>query len=922
MPITRTFLDWDRPALPAVVDELIRTRSRNGQCDLSRCVIVFPGRRAGRRFLELLAEKTDGRHRPPQIVTIGELPELFYEPKRPFAPELVQKLAWAEAFRRLPEEQTSKVVRRVPDADDFDGWQALGELLWRQHTELAAEGRDFADVARAGQQVDGFDEQDRWEALATVQNTYLRMLDDLELWDRQTARLVAVQQKECTIDRDVLLVGTVDMNQTLRNMLDQVADRVTAYIHAPDSAAERFDEYGCLIPASWENAPIPLDMQQVRLVDTATDQAAEVIYSLSDFDGRYRPDEITVGITDERLVPQVQRVLTESEIPSRWVVARDMARTTPFRLLRAIADYIDGRRSDRFAALVRHPDVTAWLRRKGTGDYWLKQLDGYFALHLPRRLVSWLGEPEKSDALQKVAGLIDDLLKPLRGPDRPIGDWNETLTALLLAFYGDRKFNRDDAGDHVTLQACKQLQQALNAHAGLPESLAPKVGASQAIRMWLDQARRGTIPPLPDDSALELLGWLELPLDDTPALIVTTFNEGFVPTSVNSDLFLPNALRNQLGIMDNARRYARDAYALSALLHSREQTIFIAGRRDPQGEPLAPSRLMFAADSETVARRVQHFYEGGDNGGSRPPLAPQWPVTEPAAGLSIPRPDDSVELPETVRVTAFRDYIASPYRFYLRHVLKLRDVDDDVTEMSPLVFGNLLHEVLNRFGEDEVRRSTEPVRIRKYLHSQLEQTALSWFGNDRSAPVDIQLEQARARLSEFAEWQAAWAAEGWTITFTEAPEDNAAVVFETGDGRTLNLSGRIDRIDRHRDGRWMIFDYKTGESGDPPEKTHRRKKEEWIDLQLPLYRHLATLLGIEGEVGLGYIVLPRDTGNVRGLVAEWTNEELADADERAREIAAAILDREFWVELEASPGSLSEFDGICQSTSFDRDAVV
>ncbi|MFG0297155.1 MAG: PD-(D/E)XK nuclease family protein [Maioricimonas sp. JB045] len=922
MPISRTFLDWDRPALPAVVDELIRTRTHDGQCDLSGCVIVFPGRRAGRRFLELLAEKTEGRHRPPQLATIGELPELFYEPKRPFAADLVQKLAWAEAFRRLPEEQTSRVVRRVRDPDDFDGWLALGELLWRQHTELAAEGRDFADVALAGQQVEGFDEQDRWEALATVQNTYLRMLDALELWDRQTARLVAVQQKECTIDRDVLLVGTVDMNQTLRNMLDQVADRVTAYIHAPESAADRFDDHGCLIPSAWENAPIPLDMEQVRLVDSATDQATEVIYSLSDFDGQYRADEVTVGITDERLVPQIQRVLTESDIPSRWVVARDMTRTTPFRLLRAIADNREGRRSDRFAALVRHPDVTAWLRQQRLGDYWLKQLDNYLSQHLPRRIGTWLGDPETTEALQKVAGRIEDLLKPLRGADRPIGDWNETLTQLLLAIYGERKFRRDDPGDHVTLKACQQLHDALAEHAGLPESLAPKVSASGAIRMWLDQARRGTIPPLPDESAMELLGWLELPLDDAPALIVTTFNEGFVPTSVNSDLFLPNALRNQLGIMDNARRYARDAYALSALLHSREQTILIAGRRDPQGEPLAPSRLMFAADSETVARRVQHFYEGTGEGTSRPPLASGWPVVEPAPGLSIPRPDNSVELPEKFSVTAFRDYIASPYRFYLRHVLKLRDVDDDVTEMSPLVFGSLLHEVLSRFGEDEVRRSTEPARIRKYLHAELEQCALAQFGNDRSAPIDIQLEQARARLSEFAEWQAEWAAEGWTITFTEAPADDQFVEFATTDGRTLNLSGRIDRIDRHRDGRWMIFDYKTGDKGDPPEKSHRRTKEEWIDLQLPLYRHTASLLGVEGEIGLGYIVLPRDTGKVGAQLAEWTDDDMADADERAREIATAILDRQFWVELEASPGTLSEFDGICQSDSFDVEAVV
>lgn len=65
------------------------------------------------------------------------------------------------------------------------------------------------------------------------------------------------------------------------------------------------------------------------------------------------------------------------------------------------------------------------------------------------------------------------------------------------------------------------------------------------------------VPPEPTSDAVELLGWLELPLDDTQAAIVTSFNEGFVPTSLNSDLFLPNGLRRRLGLNDNARRYAR-----------------------------------------------------------------------------------------------------------------------------------------------------------------------------------------------------------------------------------------------------------------------------------------------------------------------------------------------------------------------------
>ena len=74
--------------------------------------------------------------------------------------------------------------------------------------------------------VEGFDESERWEALATIQQTYLGILDSLQLWDRQTARLIAIQHRECHFQGQIVLLGMADMNQTLRKMLDQVADQV------------------------------------------------------------------------------------------------------------------------------------------------------------------------------------------------------------------------------------------------------------------------------------------------------------------------------------------------------------------------------------------------------------------------------------------------------------------------------------------------------------------------------------------------------------------------------------------------------------------------------------------------------------------------------------------------------------------------
>jgi len=76
---------------------------------------------------------------------------------------------------------------------------------------------DARDVVRIGQERDGFPDGElaRWSALRDLQLDYLYRLDNLELWDLQTARLVAIDKHECATDRDILLIGTVDMNVTL-----------------------------------------------------------------------------------------------------------------------------------------------------------------------------------------------------------------------------------------------------------------------------------------------------------------------------------------------------------------------------------------------------------------------------------------------------------------------------------------------------------------------------------------------------------------------------------------------------------------------------------------------------------------------------------------------------------------------------------
>ena len=952
MGVTRRFLDWKRPALASAA-EWLREKYRpkaaatTQTLDLRGVIVVVPGGRAGRRLLELLVERADAEGLvllPPVIITEGGLPELLYTPQRPFASELTQGLAWAAALGKTPRAVLEKFILHPPPNGDLSRWLELAEMVRRLHTELAADGLHFGHVAQAKSGISGFHENSRWQALRQVQEEYLRTLDGLNQWDIQTARLVGIEKREFKTDRDVVLLGTVDLNGALRQILDQVADRVTALIHAPLEWEDRFDQYGCLIPAVWKAARLPVNDEQIERVDGPADQADAVSRWMASLGGKFRGDEIVVGVPDETLMGQLQRQLEQCGVKSRSFLGMPVARTAPYLLLEAAAKFAHRRRFADLAALARHPDVEKWLqpllkeplrkqssrelpRQQQAGDI-QTALDLFYNEQFAARL-----DPRRVDEIQQawpaihaLVGVIDQWLCPIAHKRQRLVAWAGGLRLVLKNIYGHLVLNTEDPQERYLLKACEAIDDSLEALSLVPPELEPEISLDEAMRLVLGPLKAAAIPPLPAPGAVELLGWLELALDDAPALAVTSVNEGFVPKSASSDAFLPNELRSQLGLLSNDRRYARDAYALSVLLATRPELRLIVGHRDAENNPLIPSRLLFATDEPAACARALRLFEKMEEAPPRKGLLGAGLQPRAVSDFHVPQPKQPFEPPASISVSQFKSYLACKYRFYLGHILRLDALDDRAGELDASAFGSLLHEVLQQFGrtDERVKNSARPKEIFDFLAERLDQISAARYGREAGrAALRFQVEQARSRLKNFSEWQARQADAGWQIVYSEVSDQQLECEFPTGDV-PMKIRGRIDRIDYHdRDKIFRVLDYKTADSAKRPHETHV-KQDQWIDLQLPLYRYLVKTVEfepgvlIEGDVQLGYVNLPKDVANTGCSLADWTPEDLQHADETAREVIHGITHGVFWPPEEAAPAFSEIYAAICQDNRIGK----
>jgi ATP-dependent helicase/nuclease subunit B len=377
-------------------------------------------------------------------------------------------------------------------------------------------------------------------------------------------------------------------------------------------------------------------------------------------------------------------------------------------------------------------------------------------------------------------------------------------------------------------------------------------------------------------------------------MIITGMNDEYIPGGQLSDIFLPDTLRHHLGLRNDADRLAANAYIMQALIKPRLESgriSFITGKTDALGNPLHPSRLFFKCSDQELPERARKLFANPREERANYPLTTSFLLR-----ANLPQ-DISYEqtIITSMSATKFKDYLACPFRFYLKYLLEMNELSDEKMEMDALDFGSLVHDVINNLFKD---RGYYQNRTEQEIIAYLDRAVDNWlerrFGRGLPLQLEFQRVSAKQRLRAAVHVQLELWEQGWEIIETEL-----SLTMKI-DG--MLIQGQIDRIDRNNStGMIRIIDYKTSDRVNSPESAHlsslqqddvpysivKGKNRRWKDLQLPLYLLLLSERDDLSEgVDLCYFNLPKAVGDVGLSFWEKYTNEIADS---ARTCAQGII---------------------------------
>ena len=919
------FIGWEKSALELVGEKLLGMAEREPDV-FRRATIVVPTAESGRRLKEWIAEKAQRPMLMPRMALVGRLIQVCGENVASEAETLTAwvetltgspaKAAWREFFPR-PEQESQVQDWALRTADRLMQLQnqleqyevTIAGLLSR----LAGHEGLPDDFVERWEALKG-DEERRWEALNEL---FAAVEEKLSAWGKRSSQQARQEWLARVADGahgapTLILACLPELSPQVCRYLRAYAGQVRIWVNAPEELREGFDAFGSVNTAYWAERHLPERLQEesihvessaqglARAALAATGRDAAKKVTLASCDTSFTPAVVTefakygwkVHLPEGRSF-QVSDLASLPEVLAAAICAEKLTWSTIEPMLRnvAVQRLAGGRRFDSYS----FGKLLDKIRERFIPDS-MGMLLKYLNPEKPLPGLKWEVadiETLRREEFYLAVKWLDELITQCR---QTICHGLRTLEARLLRIYRGEPLDR--AARQMAAKA-KTLAYFLDKH---PRD----AHEAWAIVKHMLGKYEETLHDTPrEQTHVEALGWRELAYAEGEALALTGLHEGCVPEPLPADPFLPDSLREALGMPCTRSREARDCYLLSALLSRKDVEISIILSRstaDGTGAPVEASPLLYHCDMETLVKRVQHLYKEpgvdkaadeyarwslapkelkaaeGDMESVKEQLAPFW--ENPFAAES-----------HRFSPSKINKFLECPLRFWMKHALGIdpwETYKEDKADLEAAEYGTLIHAVLedvgNNFGSKDTVMSVD--EMYKYAESRLYAHAEEHYGRPHP-PVLVKhqiLSFCNKCLRPFLEWHREQILDGWECYACEHKVNDWELPLPNG--QVAHIAMRADRIDyRPESGEWRIIDYKTHER--PPKSDHlevvkqvelwnekmgaeafplmeakvgNRKElkfHRWKDVQLPMYAYWLMQEKKCGIPVVAYYNLPR-----------------------------------------------------------------
>jgi RecB family exonuclease len=293
-------------------------------------------------------------------------------------------------------------------------------------------------------------------------------------------------------------------------------------------------------------------------------------------------------------------------------------------------------------------------------------------------------------------------------------------------------------------------------------------------------------------------------------VIVVDFNDSFVPSRNQKDMFLSSDVRSLANLPISKDRENLQKYYYKRLFQ-RAKYVNISYVLDEQN---SPTRFIdeLGIKSEFHDKRVEDYHDIL----FAPTIQKEHFIQE---DLNLEYDFTKVELSST----SLKCYLDCKRKYYYKYIRKLEEAKIPKEESDERIIGIYIHDALKEFYKDK-KTVNDSDELYLFLQKEL------YLKSEKDLVLRFYIDMWLERLRVFSKNEVKYFSEGFNVYGCEMSLKTSYC--------GINLSGKIDRVDI-KDGEFYVLDYKSGKIP----KTTKKSLPLESDFQLQFYHLLVSTLG-------------------------------------------------------------------------------